>query len=127
MSWMTKGLSVMLACTFTVCSLAQSGPLLEDARISINSGADADGSLIVRVTPLGGAAKEATVALKKGMGENAIAEAIAEALRPVLAPLYEADKDGGEHVKIRKTDRSAPNFTLAVMFNVPGFSVIIEK
>jgi len=107
--------------------LAQSGPLLEEARISINSGADADGSLIVRVTPSGAAAKEATVALKRGMGENAIAEAIAEALRPVLAPTYEADKDGGEHVKIRKTDRSAANFSVAVMFNVPGFSVIIDK
>ena len=127
MSWMNRGLSAALACAFTVCCLAQSGPLLEDARITINSGADADGSLIVRVTPLGGTAKEATVVLKKGMGENAIAEAITAALRPVLAPAYESDKDGGEHVKIRKTDRSAPNFTLAVMFNVPGFSVVIEK
>jgi len=117
----------VLACAFAVCSLAQTGPLLEEARISINSGADADGSLIVRVTPSGGAPKEATVALKKGMGENAIAEAIATALRSVLAPTYESDKDGGEHVKIRKTDRSAPNFSVAVMFNVPGFSVIIDK
>ena len=117
----------VLACAFAVGSLAQTGPLLEEARISINSGADADGSLIVRVTPSGGAPKEATVALKKGMGENAIAEAIAAALRPVLAPMYESDKDGGEHVKIRKTDRSAPNFFVAVMFNVPGFSVIIDK
>ena len=116
-----------LAYAFAVCSLAQTGPLLEEARISINSGADADGSLIVRVTPSGGAPKEATVALKKGMGENAIAEAIATALRSVLAPTYESDKDGGEHVKIRKTDRSAPNFSVAVMFNVPGFSVIIDK
>jgi len=117
----------VLANAFAVCSLAQTGPLLEDARISINSGADADGSLIVRVTPSGGAPKEATVALKRGMGENAIAEAIATALRPVLAPMYESDKDGGEHVKIRKTDRSAPNFSVAVMFNVPGFSVTIDK
>ena len=117
----------VLASAFTVGSLAQTGPLLEEARISINSGADADGSLIVRVTPSGGAPKEATVALKRGMGENAIAEAIATALRTVLAPTYESDKDGGEHVKIRKTDRSAPNFSVAVMFNVPGFSVIIDK
>ena len=107
--------------------MAQTGPLLEEERISINSGADADGTLIVRVTPSGGAPKEATVALKRGMGENAIAEAITTALRPVLAPTYESDKDGGEHVKIRKTDRSAPNFSVAVMFNVPGFSVTIDK
>jgi hypothetical protein len=45
----------------------------------------------------------------------------------VLAPTYEAEKDGGEHVKIRKADRSAANFSVAVMFNVPGFSVIIDK
>ena len=122
-----KTVVAALACAFAFCSLAQSGPLLEEARISINSGADADGSLIVRVTPSGGAPKEATVALKRGMGENAIAEAIAEALRPVLAPTYESDKDGGEHVKIRKADRSAPNFSVAVMFNVPGFALIIEK
>ena len=127
MQTIRKTAIAVLAYAFAVCSLAQTGPLLEEARISINSGADADGSLIVRVTPSGGAPKEATVALKRGMGENAIAEAIATALRSVLAPTYESDKDGGEHVKIRKTDRSAPNFSVAVMFNVPGFSVIIEK
>lgn len=127
MSWITKGLAAALTGAFAICALAQSGPLLEEARITINSSADADGSLIVRVTPVGGTPKEATLALKKGMGENTIAEAIANALKPVLAPTYEADKDAGEHVKIRKTDKSAANFSVAVMFNVPGFSVVIDK
>jgi hypothetical protein len=128
MSWITKGLAAALTGAFAICSMAQgSGPLMEEAKITINSGAQEDGSLTVRVTPANGAAKEVTVALKKGMGENAIAEGIASALRPVLAPTYEADKDAGEHVKIRKADRSAASFSVAVMFNVPGFSVVIDK
>jgi hypothetical protein len=126
MSWITKGLAAALTGAFAFCALAQ-GPLLEEAKITINSGAEADGSLTVRVTPANGVAKEVKVALKKGMGENAIAEGIVTALKPVLAPTYEADKDAGEHVKIRKTDRSAANFSVAVMFDVPGFSVIIDK
>ena len=99
MSWMTKSLGVMLACGFAVCVSAQSGPLLEDARISINSGADADGSLIVRVTPSGGAPKEATVALKKAA--KAAAERIApeQAQAEAFKPKVEAAKAKVEALK----------------------------
>jgi hypothetical protein len=44
----------------------------------------------------------------------------------VLAPEYVADKDGGEHVKIRKKTRDAANFSVEITFNAPGFSVILE-
>jgi hypothetical protein len=43
------------------------------------------------------------------------------------AAVYVADKDGGEHVKIRKEAREAANFSVEVTFNAPGFAVILDN
>jgi hypothetical protein len=51
---------------------------------------------------------------------------LTDALNAVLAPEYAADKDGGEHVKLRKKSRDAANFSVEITFNAPGFSVILE-
>jgi hypothetical protein len=57
------------------------------------------------------------------MGENEIAEQIAEALRAAIAPDYEVDRDAGEHVKIRKAQREAAPFSVEITFSAPGFSI----
>ena len=80
----------------------------------------------VRVVPENGAPREATLAIAKRMNENELARGIADALNTVLGPEYEADKDGGEHVKIRKKTRDAANFSVEITFNAPGFSVILD-
>jgi hypothetical protein len=61
------------------------------------------------------------------MSENDLARGITDALNAVLGPEYEADKDGGEHVKIRKKSRGASNFAVEVTFNVPGFALVLDK
>ena len=61
------------------------------------------------------------------MNENELAGGIADALNGVLAPEYSADKDAGEHVKIRKEARDAANFSVEITFNAPGFSIILEN
>jgi hypothetical protein len=106
---------------------APQSTFFEDAKITVNEGADADGFLRVRVRPEGGEAREATVDVSRHMGENEIAKAIARALEPALAPDYEIDKDAGEHIKIRKADRAAPNFAVEITFNSPGFSITLDK
>lgn len=98
----------------------------EEAKITINERARADGFLRVRVLPENGAPREATFAIEKRMNENELAGGIADALNAVLAPEYSADKDAGEHVKIRKETRDAANFSVEITFNVPGFAVILE-
>jgi hypothetical protein len=61
------------------------------------------------------------------MNENELARGIADSLNAVLGPEYVADKDGGEHVKIRKKSRDAANFAVEVTFNAPGFAVILDN
>jgi hypothetical protein len=98
----------------------------DDAKITVNARARADGFMRVRVLPENGAAREATFVIEKRMNENELARGITDALNGVLAPEYEADKDGGEHVKIRKNTRDAANFSVEITFNAPGFSVILD-
>ena len=98
----------------------------EEAEFTINNGAREDGFLRVAIQPQGGARREATIPVTSRMGENDIAQQIAEALLPAVGPDYEVDRDGGEHVKIRKARREAPNFAIEVTFSSPGFSIVID-
>ena len=99
----------------------------EGAKITVNSRAHADGFLRVRVVPQNGSPREAMLAVEKRMHENELARGITDALNSVLGPDYEADKDGGEHVKIRKKTRDAADFSVEITFNAPGFSIVLEE
>jgi len=126
-----RSFTVMVAAAaFAVPVLAEeSGPTstyFEDAKITVNARAHADGFMRVRVVPENGVAREATFTIEKRMHENELARGITDALNPVLGPDYVADKDGGEHVKIRKKTREAANFSVEITFNAPGFSVILD-
>jgi hypothetical protein len=125
-----KSLAVMIAATLAGAAFAEEGEpaatYFDDAKITVNSRAQADGFMRVRVLPENGAPREATVAIAKRMNENELARGIADALNTVLRPEYVADKDGGEHVKIRKETRGAANFSVEITFNAPGFAVILD-
>ena len=98
----------------------------DEAEFTINQGASADGFLRVAIQPQNGTRREATIAVTSRMGENEIAEQIAEALRPAVAPDYEIDRDAGEHVKIRKANRDVAQFSVEITFSAPGFSIILD-
>jgi hypothetical protein len=99
----------------------------EEAKITVNARAHADGYLRVRVTPENGTPRDATIAVLKRMNENDLAKTLTEALRPALAPDYKVDRDAGEHVKIGRASKAAPNFSVEVTFSAPGFSIILEN
>jgi hypothetical protein len=103
-----------------------SSTYFEEAKITVNARAHADGFMRVRIVPEDGAPVEATFPIEKRMHENELARGITDSLNAVLGPNYEADKDGGEHVKIRKTKRGVANFSVEITFNAPGFSVILD-
>jgi hypothetical protein len=111
-------------------ALPQSGTLPttfhEEAEFTINSGANEDGFLRVAIQAQGGTRREATIPVTSRMGENDIAQAMADALRPALGPDYEVDRDGGEHVKIRKARREVANFSIEITFSSAGFSIVID-
>jgi hypothetical protein len=98
----------------------------DEAKITVNARAQADGFMRVRVIPENGTALEATMAVPKRMNENELARTITDGLNAVLAPAYGADKDGGEHVKIKRKLRDAARFSVEITFNAPGFSIILD-
>jgi hypothetical protein len=123
-------LAVALVCAAIVASVAaaeHTSTFFEEAKITVNDRARADGYLRVRIQPENDVALEATIDVLKRMSENDIAKGIATALEPVIGPNYEVDKDNGEHVKIRKANGDAANFAVEIAFSAPGFSIILDK
>ena len=98
----------------------------DEAKITVNARAGADGFMRVRVIPENGTPLEATVPIRKRENENELARTITDGLNAVLPPSYAADKDGGEHVKLRKKAKDAANFSVEITFNAPGFSVVLD-
>jgi hypothetical protein len=99
----------------------------EEAKISVNERAKADGYMRVRVTPQNGAPFEATIVTEKRMSENDIAKTLFEALKGAATPDYKIDRNAGEHVKIHKTKGSVADFSVEVTFSSPGFSITLDK
>ena len=128
--------TTLLCCTAVGALLASNAVLTQsatpptafhdEAEFTINQGASADGFLRVAIQPQGGTRREVTIPVTSRMGENEIAQQIADTLRPALAPGYEVDRDGGEHVKIRKAQRDGADFFIEITFTAPGFSIVID-
>jgi len=102
-------------------------PVLQDARIEVNHRADSTGVIRVRVTPVGQEPIETTINILDRMSENDVAADIEKELTVALGGTYRVDRTGGEHVRIRKTNReTSPDFTLEISFNAVGLAIIIQ-
>ena len=125
--------AALAAAAFTGSALAAKEPpatatYFDEAKITVNARAHADGFMRVRILPENGSTPlEATIPIHKRENENELARNIADGLNAVLAPAYAADKDGGEHVKLKKKGKDAANFSVEITFNAPGFSVILDN
>ena len=100
--------------------------LFDHAKITVNERAQGNGFLRVRLLPENGEMREASIDVHKRMSENDIAKTLAAALKTAVGADYEIDRDAGEHVKIRKAKRDAPDFSLEITFSAPGFSIILD-
>jgi len=128
----TAGCAALLSAAFAVAAGAEDGAehkatFFDFAKISVNERARADGYLRVRVVPENGTPREATLDIHKRMSENDIAKGIAVALESKIGPDYEVERTAGEHVKLRKASKGAPNFAVEITFNVPGFTIVLEN
>ena len=99
----------------------------EEAKITVNARARADGFLRVRIQPETGEPLEATIGIAKRMNENDIAKGMTEALDAAVAPDYKVDVNAGEHIKIRKRNSGAPDFAVEISFSSPGFAIILDQ
>jgi hypothetical protein len=126
----TKGLLGFVATAALLGSntaLSQGSPTLHNnVEISINTGASGAGFLRVAIQPQNGTKREATISITQSMGENEIAQSLADALRTAVGADYEIDKDGGENVKVRKTRNEVASFSIEITFSAPGFSIVLN-
>jgi hypothetical protein len=60
------------------------------------------------------------------MRENEIAKSLADALGAAVGEDSEVDRDAGDHVKIRRTNRNVAAFMVEIAFSAPGFAIILE-
>ena len=130
MTTMRTLMLVLVAAAFTGSALADEArptvTYFDEAKITINARAHADGFIRVRILPENGTPLEATIPIRKRENENELARTITDGLNAVIAPAYSADKDGGEHVKLKRKAHDAAKFSVEITFNSPGFSVILD-
>jgi invasion protein IalB len=97
-------------------------------RIQVSEGAKSDGDIIFQVTPKGGTRQDVSVAVKKGTGENNVAQTIEKSFEKQLdTKKFHVEVDDGEDVLVKK-GYSEPDFALQlVSSSVEGVRLNIEK
>lgn len=96
-------------------------------RVEVSEGANTDGTILFRVTPKDGEPTDVPVAVKKGRGENGVAQDIRDAFRATLdKDTFHSETDDGEDVLLKK--RKGPDFELKfVESDVKGTRIDVEK
>lgn len=95
-------------------------------RIEVSGGANADGSLILAVAPVGQEAITVEIPLTDGKGENAVAGTIRKTLKEKLGKGFKVEVDDGEDVLV-KTRGSTPDFEITLVEStVPGVRLHLQ-
>jgi hypothetical protein len=86
-------------------------------RLQFSGGAESDGVIVLKLTPVGGEPMTVEVAVSKGTGENAVAKAVVEACREQLPKeAFHVERDDGEDVLLKK-HHGAADFDIEVVSN----------
>ena len=121
------GRIIMLRLNFVrVCAALVLGAVLASSalanpsnkwRLQFSGGAESDGMIVLRITPVGGEPMTVEVAIEEGTGENAVAKAVVEACRDQLPDDgFHVERDDGEDVLIKKR-HGAANFDVEIVSN----------
>jgi hypothetical protein len=96
-------------------------------RLEVSEGANNDGVMRFRLTPLGGAPVEVPVALKDGRGEDGCARDIRDSFRKALdKKAFKIELDDGEDVLVKK--RTGPDFAIELVEStVTGTRVNLDR
>jgi len=86
-------------------------------RLEFSGGADSDGTIVLRISPEGGTPIDASIDVKDGTGENAVAKTVVKGLEAQLPEDgYHVERDDGEDVLIKKR-HGAANFDVEIVSN----------
>jgi hypothetical protein len=97
-------------------------------RMEISGNSKSAGSIVLRITPKGGASITAEVAIADKKGENDVAKALVKGLQAQLdKKAFHIERDDGEDVLVKKKGRT-PDFALQlVSSSVEHTRIHIEK
>ena len=85
-------------------------------RLEFSGDADSAGHVIFEFTPDQGEPMRATVDIARGLGENAVARDVRDALREQVGARYHVEVDDGEDVLVKKK-RGEHDFTVTIVEN----------
>ena len=86
-------------------------------RLECSGGADADGQIVLHITPKDGTQQVVTVPVSRGTGENAVARTIRDALRAQLGTkAFNVETDDGEDVLVKRRGKT-PDFAMKIAEN----------
>jgi hypothetical protein len=72
-------------------------------RVEFSEGADSDGVIMFRVTPIGGQSIDVSASIDDGTGENSVAGKVGDAFKAQLPDgAYHVEKDDGEDVLVKR-------------------------
>jgi hypothetical protein len=86
-------------------------------RLQFSGGAESDGVIVLKITPVGGEPMTVEVAVSEGTGENAVAKTVVEACRKQLPQeAFHVERDDGEDVLLKKR-HGAADFDVEIVSN----------
>jgi hypothetical protein len=86
-------------------------------RLQFSGGANSDGAIVLHITPVDGTQIAATIDIKNGTGENAVAKTVVKGLKAQLPKdNFHVERDDGEDVLIKKRHGSK-NFDVVIASN----------
>ena len=96
-------------------------------RIKFNRTADNDGTIVLRVAPIGAEPIDVETQIPKGTSENSVASKVRDSLKAALGKKnYRIATDDGEDVLIKKAGKT-PNFDLTlVRSSVTGVEIKLK-
>ena len=93
----------LLALLFALLpALVAAMPIENKWRLQFSGNARSDGTLVLALTPKGGAATTVPIALRAGTRENNVARAVRDALRSAIGTDYRVEVDDGEDVLVKR-------------------------
>lgn len=125
--WLNYGLTVLLL-GLAVNAVASEARPSNKWRLEFSGGADSNGAIELRITPLGGAPIDASIEVSDGTGENAVAKTVVKGLKALLPKeAFHVERDDGEDVLIKRR-RGAAEFLVEVTSNtVEGVRIDAER
>ena len=97
-------------------SVAFAAGLENKWRLQFSGDAESDGRIVLQLAPAEGEPLQATVAIARGRGENAVAREVRDALRAQVGARYHVELDDGEDVLVKK-HRGGQDFIVTIVEN----------